>query len=134
MKYLFTLFLVFTLSGCALFSKERLATKTIVSCANPDRAIAEACNIAVDTIEKANILAASINTAIDDSFNAKTITRDQALSYRARTKQADEALDSAIVFLKRADYSTALNKANLTKALLEALNREVAAQVAKGQK
>lgn len=134
MKRLCYLLLAIALSGCALFSKDRLATKQIVSCANANKTIEASCNAAVDAVEKANILAASINTGIDDSLNARTLTKAQAQAYRDRTKQADTALDAASKAIKDANYSIALNQATVTKALLEAMNREIASEIAKGQK
>lgn len=133
MKRLCYLLLALVLSGCALFSKEKLAAKPLISCANANKTIEASCNAAVDAVEKANILAASINTAIDDSFNNKTMTKDQATKYRVRTKEADAALDEATKMIQNAEYSFALNKATLTKALLDKLNQEVAAQLAKGK-
>lgn len=121
------------LSGCALFSKEKLALKPLVSCANASQTITDACNAAVDMIEKANILAASINTGLEESYDSKLLTKAQTQAYRDRTKQADVALDEATAALKSANYSIALSKASVTKALLEAINREVAAEVAKGK-
>lgn len=133
MKAIALVAVVLLLSGCALFSKEKLAARPLVSCANANQAIADVCNAAVDAVEKANVLAASINTGLDDSFHAKTLTKAQAQSYRDRTKQADEILDKATTALKNANYSLALNQATVTKALLEALNREIAAELAKGK-
>jgi len=132
MKYLI-LAIILVFPGCALFSKDKLAAKPLVSCANVNKTIEASCNAAVDAIEKANILAASINTAIDDKFNAKLLTKSQAQVYRDRTKQADKALDEGTKALKDANFSVALNQANVTKALLQALDKEIAAQVAKGQ-
>lgn len=133
MRHLLLLILTLSLQGCALFSKEKLSAKPLVSCANANKTIEASCNAAVDAVEKANILTASINTAIDDRLNARTITKAQAQSYRDRTKQADVALDDATKMIQNAEYSFALNKATLTKAILDKLNEEVAAQVAKGK-
>lgn len=125
--------LAFALSGCALFSNEKLAAKEIAYCANANQTIQDACNSAVDMLEKADILASAINTGIDDSYNSKLLTKEQALGFRARTKQADAALDDAADAIRASNFTIALNKATVTKALLEALNREVAAEVAKAK-
>ncbi len=121
------------LPGCAIFSKEPLAKKQLVSCANPNPSITAVCNEAVDMVEKSNILVAMINTSVDNQFNAKLLTKSQAQGYRDRTKQADAQLDNATKSIQSFNFSTALTQANATKFLLEALEKEVAAQVAKGQ-
>src|SRR5258706_4925901 len=120
-KILSALLVLSSLSGCALFSKEKLSAKPLVSCANTNQAIADACNAAVDAVEKANILVATINTSVDNQFNAKLMAKAQALSYRSRTKQADVQLDSATKAIQSFNFSSALTQANATKLLLETL-------------
>lgn len=132
MRYLIVVLAL--LSGCALFQKAPLSNKQYVSCANPSSAVTENCNAAVDIFEKTNLLVAAINTAIDDNFNSKLLTLDQVKGYRARTKQADVELDAALLALNKFNYSEVISRANATKFLLDALNREVAAQIAKGAK
>lgn len=134
MRTLLLCLLAIALNGCALFSKEKLAAKPIAYCANADQTLRDACNAAVDAIEKADILAASINTGLDDSFNTGLLTRAQALAYREKTKQADRALDEAGKLVRIGSFSLALNQATVTKTLLEALNKEIAAELAKGVK
>ncbi len=134
MRTLLLCLLAIALNGCALFSKEKLAAKPIAYCANADQTLRDACNAAVDAIEKADILAASINTGLDDSFNTGLLTRAQALAYREKTKQADRALDEAGKLVRIGIFSLALNQATVTKTLLEALNKEIAAELAKGVK
>jgi hypothetical protein len=134
MRLLLFLVVALSLSGCALFSKEKLAAKPLVACASPDAAMAKLCNDAVDAVEKANILSASVNTAIDNGYLGKTLTQEQARAYRVKTKQADKVLDEAQDALNDFNFSGALTKANATKLLLDTLNKEIAAQVAKGQK
>src|SRR5258706_10216143 len=134
MRTLLLCLLAIALNGCAIFSKEKLAAKPIAYCANEDQTLRDACNAAVDAIEKADILAASINTGLDDSFNTGLLTRAQALAYREKTKQADRALDEAGKLVRIGSFSLALNQATVTKTLLEALNKEIAAELAKGVK
>src|SRR5258706_11837446 len=124
MRTLLLCLLAIALNGCALFSKEKLAAKPIAYCANADQTLRDACNAAVDAIEKADILAASINTGLDDSFNTGLLTRAQALAYREKTKQADKALDEAGKLGPTGSFSLAPYQATVTKNLLEAPDKE----------
>jgi len=137
MQQLIRLFVVLVLTvlvdSCALFQKEPLAKVQLISCANPNPTVTTTCNQVVDVLEKTNLLVASINTAIDDKFNAKLLTKVQAQGFRDKTKQADKELDSVLDSIKNFNFSTALTQANATKFLLEALDKELAAQIAKGQ-
>lgn len=127
---LLALFASLTFAGCALFQSAPLAKNQLVTCANSNATVTETCNHAVDVLEKANVLLASVNDTIDSNYLAKTLTKDQALAYRARTKEADAQIDKALDLLTSAQFGDALSQANVTKALIEALDREIAAQLA----
>jgi len=134
MRHIVVFVLALTIPGCAFFDKKPLADKPLVSCVKAPAALVDTCKGAVDVLNKTNLLVASINDGIGRSFDAGTLTKDQAKKYRARTKTADDQLDHVYALVTDADFANASIQAALVKALVDALNREVAAQIAKGVK
>jgi len=134
-KVLIAVFAALALSGCALMQKAPLVDVQLAVCKAAPAGLTATCNEAVDILEKSSILLASINDAVDhQSFIAKTMSREDALVWRANTKAADAKLDDVATALNKFDYTNALTQANLTKLLIETLNEELAKQVAKGAK
>lgn len=119
------------LAGCALFQSAPLTTQQTVECGKAAAQLQVTCNTAVDAIEKSSVLLAAINTTLDDALKAKTLLKVEVASYRALTKKADADLDTAWASLVKLDFTAGLTKANLVNDALLALQKEVAAQIAK---
>ena len=132
----FLVLLALTLvTGCALFEPYQapVSNKPAVVCQAFNGDAATACAQAGDVIIKAYVTLAALDQDIAQTAPAGIWTKAQAQSYLDQSKAAHAKLDAAWDVYSTGNYAAALDQANLTMTLITALEKQVAAEAAKGK-
>ena len=125
MRKLFAvLALALFLPGCAIFGEP------VGQIAVP-KDISEVGQQAANAVNEAYVALIAANNLIKSNVDAGIYTKEQAQRYLDRSKVARLKVDAAKAAFDATDYTSAVSQANITKTLLLALQREVAAQARK---